>query len=103
MGNRGDMTKPLDLQERKYPRFKLRYPIHGKFYSGNAVAELDAVSRNVEKRVRVRLLDRDGLSRLSEDKFGSPKTTRVSQIVQISIFHTATMDFAGIVSGDFSR
>ena len=41
------MTNPPDRQERKYPRFKLRYPVHGKFYSGNAVSEFDAVSRNV--------------------------------------------------------
>ena len=47
MGNRGDMTNPPDRQERKYPRFKLRYPVHGKFYSGKAVSEFDAVSRNV--------------------------------------------------------
>jgi hypothetical protein len=47
MGNRGDMTNPPDRHERKYPRFKLRYPVHGKFYSGEAVSEFDAVSRNV--------------------------------------------------------
>jgi len=47
MGNRGDMTDPPDREERKYPRFKLRYPVHGKFYSGKAVSEFDAVSRDV--------------------------------------------------------
>ena len=47
MGNDGDMTNPSDRHERKYPRFKLRYPVHGKFCSGEAVSEFDAVSRNV--------------------------------------------------------
>jgi hypothetical protein len=47
MGNGGDISNPPDRQERKYPRFKLRYPVHGKFYSGKAVSEFDAVSRNV--------------------------------------------------------
>ena len=47
MGNGGDITNPPDRQERKYPRFKLRYPVRGKFYSGNAISEFDAVSRNV--------------------------------------------------------
>ena len=35
-----------------------------------------------------RMLDSDGLPRLSQDKPGSPKTTRVSEILQISIFRT---------------
>jgi len=47
MGNRGDMTNPPDRQERKYPRFKLRCSVHGKFYSGKAFSEFDAVSKNV--------------------------------------------------------
>lgn len=47
MGNRGNMTNPPDRPERRYPRFKLRYPVHGKFYSGTVVSEFDAVSRNV--------------------------------------------------------
>jgi hypothetical protein len=47
MGNRGDISNPPDRRERKFPRFKLRYPVHGKFYSGKAVSEFDAVSRNV--------------------------------------------------------
>jgi len=47
MGNRGDIANLPDQQERKYRRFKLRYPVHGKFCSGKAVSEFDAVSRNV--------------------------------------------------------
>jgi hypothetical protein len=47
MGNRGDMTNRPDRTERRYPRFKLRYPVHGKFYSGTAVSEFNAVSKNV--------------------------------------------------------
>ncbi len=47
MGNRGDIANVPDQKERKYRRFKLRYPVHGKFYSGGAVSEFDAVSRNV--------------------------------------------------------
>jgi hypothetical protein len=47
MDNDGFISNPPDRQERKYPRFKLRYPVHGKFYSGKAVSEFDAVSRNV--------------------------------------------------------
>ena len=43
-GDSGDISNPPDRQERKYPRFKLRYPVHGKFYSGEAVSEFDAVS-----------------------------------------------------------
>jgi len=35
-----------------------------------------------------RMLDSDDIPRLSHDKPGSPKTTRVSQILQISIFRT---------------
>ena len=35
-----------------------------------------------------RMLDNDGLPRLSQEKPGPPKTTRVSEILQISIFHT---------------
>jgi len=35
-----------------------------------------------------RMLDSNGLPRLSQDKASSPKTTRVSQILQISIFRT---------------
>jgi hypothetical protein len=35
-----------------------------------------------------RMLDSDGLPRLSEDKPASPKTTHVSEILQISIFRT---------------
>jgi hypothetical protein len=35
-----------------------------------------------------RMLDSDGLPRLSQDKPGSPKTTPVSEILQISIFRT---------------
>jgi hypothetical protein len=35
-----------------------------------------------------RMLDSDGLPRLSQDKPASPKTTRVSEILQISIFRT---------------
>jgi len=35
-----------------------------------------------------RMLDSDDIPRLSHDKTGSPKTTRVSQILQISIFRT---------------
>ena len=46
-GNSGDISNPSDRHERKYPRFKLRYPVHGKFYSGEAVSEFDAVSRNI--------------------------------------------------------
>src|SRR5215468_3035794 len=34
-------------QERKYRRFKLKYPVHVKFQSGNVTSELDATSRNV--------------------------------------------------------
>jgi hypothetical protein len=34
------------------------------------------------------MLDSDGIPRLSEDKPASPKTTRVSQILQIGIFRT---------------
>lgn len=34
-------------QERKFRRFKLRYPVHVEFRSGELVSELDAVSRNV--------------------------------------------------------
>jgi hypothetical protein len=41
------MTNPPDWQERKYPRFRLRYPVHGKFYLGKAISEFDAVSTNV--------------------------------------------------------
>ena len=47
MGNGGDTSNPPVRQERRYPRFKLRYPVHGKFYSGKAVSEFDAVSRDV--------------------------------------------------------
>jgi hypothetical protein len=50
MGDGGDISNPPDRQERKYPRFKLRYPVHGKFYSGKVVSEFDAVSRNVSIR-----------------------------------------------------
>jgi hypothetical protein len=35
-----------------------------------------------------RMLDSDGLPRLSQDKPASPKTTHVSEILQISIFRT---------------
>lgn len=35
-----------------------------------------------------RTLDSDGLPRLSQDKSGSPKTTRVSEMLPISIFRT---------------
>ena len=35
-----------------------------------------------------RMLDGDGLPRLSQDKPASPKTTHVSEILQISIFRT---------------
>lgn len=34
-------------QERKFRRFKLSYPVHVKFRSGELVSELDTVSRNV--------------------------------------------------------
>ena len=47
MGNGSDMMSAPDQHDRKYPRFKLRCPVHGKFYSGNVVSEFDAVSRNV--------------------------------------------------------
>ena len=33
--------------ERKYRRFKLTYPVHLKFLSGELASEVDAVSRNV--------------------------------------------------------
>ena len=48
MGNRGDMVNPPD--RRRSPRFELRYPVHGRFRSGKAVSEFDAVSRNVSIR-----------------------------------------------------
>jgi len=35
-----------------------------------------------------RMLDNDGLPRLSQEKPGSPRMTRVSEILQISIFRT---------------
>ena len=35
-----------------------------------------------------RMLDSDGLPRLAQDKAASPKTTHVSEILQISIFRT---------------
>ena len=34
------------------------------------------------------MLDGDGLPRLSQDNTSSPKTTRVSEILQVSIFRT---------------
>jgi PilZ domain len=34
-------------QERRYRRFKLRYPVHLLFRSGELVSEVDAVSRDV--------------------------------------------------------
>jgi hypothetical protein len=43
---------------------------------------------NSELRKVQRMLDNDGLPRLSQDKPDSPKTTRVSQILQVSIFRT---------------
>ena len=47
MGSLGGSDNPPDRQERKYPRFKLRYPVHGTFYSADRTADFDAVSRNV--------------------------------------------------------
>jgi hypothetical protein len=34
-------------QERRYRRFKLRYPVHLLFRSGEQISEVDAVSRDV--------------------------------------------------------
>jgi hypothetical protein len=34
-------------QERKFRRFKLEYVVHVRFPSGNAMAEVDAVTRNI--------------------------------------------------------
>ena len=34
-------------QERRYRRFKLRYPVHVEFRSGELVSQFDTVSRNV--------------------------------------------------------
>lgn len=34
-------------RERRYRRFKLRYPVHVWFHSGETVLEVDTVSRNV--------------------------------------------------------
>ena len=33
--------------ERKFLRFNLSYPVHVKFFSGNSIAEVDAVSKNI--------------------------------------------------------
>ena len=41
-----------------------------------------------------RMLDNDGLPLLSQGKSDSPKTTLLSEILQISIFRTCTNDFA---------
>jgi hypothetical protein len=34
-------------EERRFQRFDLSYPVHVKFPSGNATAEVDAVTRNI--------------------------------------------------------
>lgn len=33
--------------ERRFRRFELRYPVHVKFPSGNSMAEVDVVSKNI--------------------------------------------------------
>jgi hypothetical protein len=40
-------TRSTARQERKYRRFKLRYPVHVEFRSGELVSQVDTVSRNV--------------------------------------------------------
>jgi hypothetical protein len=40
-------TRSTARQKRKFRRFKLRYPVHVKFRSGELASELDTVSGNV--------------------------------------------------------
>jgi len=47
MDEGNDITTPPHPERRKYRRFKLRYPVHGTFSSGDLVSDFDAVSRNV--------------------------------------------------------
>jgi len=47
MDRQDNTTCSSARQERKYRRFKLTYPVHVKFRSGELVSEVDAVSRNV--------------------------------------------------------
>lgn len=47
MDQQDDTTRSTARQERKFRRFKLRYPVHVEFRSGELASELDTVSRNV--------------------------------------------------------
>ena len=50
-----------------------------------------------------RMLDSDGLPQLSQDKSGSPKTTPVSEILQISIFRTDHWQNLVFIDGNGSQ
>jgi len=47
MDKQNNTAQSIAGQERKFRRFKLRYPVHVEFRSGKLVSELDTVSRNV--------------------------------------------------------
>ena len=55
---------------------------------GERTKVLESSLARAELRKVQRMLDNDGLPRLSQDKPDSPKTTRVSEILQVSIFRT---------------
>jgi hypothetical protein len=55
---------------------------------GDRTKVLEGALPSSELRKVQQMLDSDGLPRLSQDKPGSPKTSGVSEILQISIFRT---------------
>ena len=55
---------------------------------GDRTKVLEGSLPNAELLNVQRMLDSDGIPGLSQDQPASPKTTRVSEIVQISIFRT---------------
>ena len=47
MGTLKDRARPPYAPERKYRRFDLRCPVRVKFPSGDAIAQVEAISKNV--------------------------------------------------------
>jgi hypothetical protein len=47
MDRKDNTNPPAARKERQYRRFKLRFPVHVEFLSGELVSEIDGVSRNV--------------------------------------------------------
>jgi len=47
MDRQDNTTRSTARQERKFRRFKLRYPVHVEFHSSKPASQVDAVSRNV--------------------------------------------------------